>query len=247
VVRELPPNTLVPEAELEKARQRAAQRSGRTRGGPDTKPAPFVPREPSDYLVALYACRAQETTTESLQPAGLADAKCHGLLTYSLVSILEQSAASKAPLTYREVVQRLQVRYAAVPEGAPTPLGEGRGQGRIVLGSEQPARPPMVLTQDRDRYKVNEGDLHGLTAGSILEVVSPAGTDREPSLLGHVQVTAVQPFEATAESCAYDSLPVRARPAGEGTARARRLGRRSAAAAAGPRGDPPRRGTNAAH
>ena len=42
VVRELPPESLVPQAELAKARERAARRQERTRGGPATEPAPFV-------------------------------------------------------------------------------------------------------------------------------------------------------------------------------------------------------------
>ena len=98
VVRELPPEMLVPREELAKARQRAAQRQERTRGGPSTEPAPFVPREPSDYLVAVYACRPHETTPESPQPPTSPKAEYHGLLTYSLVDVLTKSAESKAPL-----------------------------------------------------------------------------------------------------------------------------------------------------
>jgi hypothetical protein len=208
VARELPPNFLVPQEELEKARKRAAQRSGKTRGDPPPKLAPFVPRKPSDYLVALYACREYETTPESPQPPERLDAKWHGLLTYSLVGILEKSAASKAPLTYRELVQRLQVRYAARPEGSPTPLGEGKSQNRVVLGTDQPSRPRLLLSRDKDGYKVSAGDLYGLTKGSILAVYSPAGTDEEPKLLGHVRVGAVQPFEATVEPCPYEKSPL---------------------------------------
>jgi hypothetical protein len=207
VVRELPPGLLVPEEELDKARQRAAQR-GRTRGGPAEKPAAFVPKQPSDYLVALYACRETETTPESPQPPESAKAVYHGLLTYSLADILTKSAAAKAPLTYRELVQRLQVCYAARPQGAPTPLAEGKAQGLVVLGTEQPARSRLLLSRDRETYKVNAGDLYGLTTGSVLAVYSPAGRDEEPKQLGHVQVVAVQPFEATVESCAYENSPL---------------------------------------
>lgn len=208
VVRELPPGQLVPEEELDKARQRAAQR-GKTRGGPAQKSAAYVPQEPSDYLVAVYACRESETTPESPQPVDSATAKYHGLLTYSLVDILTKSAASKAPLTYRELVQRLQVRYAARRQGAPaTPLVEGRGQGLVVLGTEQPERPRLLLSRDEDDFKVNAGDLYGLTSGSVLAVYSPAGTDVEPKLLGHVRVVEIQPFEATVEPCAYEKSPL---------------------------------------
>lgn len=207
ISREPPPGLLVPEEELDKARQRAAQR-GKTRGGPGEKPAAFMPQEASDYLVAVYACRENETTPESRQPPESAKAEYHGLLTYSLVDILTKSAASKAPLTYRELVQRLQVRYAARPQGSPTPLVEGKGQNQVVLGTEQPARPRLLLSRDENRYKVNAGDLYGLTTGSVLAVYSPAGTDVAPKLLGHVRVVANQPFEATVEPCAYEQSPL---------------------------------------
>jgi hypothetical protein len=207
VVRELPPNSLIPHEELEKARARAAKRE-KTRGAAPTKAAPFIAREPSDYLVALYACRPNETTPECPQPAESRDAKFYGLLTYALADILTNSATSKAPLTYREVVQRIQVRYAGRPQGSPTPTAEGKGQDRVVLGTEQPARSRLLLTRDKGGYKVNAGDLYGLAAGSVLAVYSPAGKDAEPKLLGHVRVGVVQPFEAAVEPCAYEKTPL---------------------------------------
>jgi hypothetical protein len=207
VVRQLPPGTLVPEQELEKARQRAALRQ-KTRGAPAFERSPSVARSPSHRLVALYACRAHETTPESPQPPDSPDARYHGLLTYSMVEILTRSASSKAPLTYRELAQRLQVRYAARPQGAPTPLVEGKGQDRVVLGTEQPARPRLLLSRDKGGYRVDAGDLYGLTTGSVLAVYSPAGTAEEPALLGHVRVGAVRPFEATVEPCEYESSPL---------------------------------------
>jgi hypothetical protein len=204
VVRELPPDALVPHEELNKARRRAAQRQEKTRGGPPAKPAPFVPQEPSDYLVAVYACRPHELTPECQQPPESPDAKYYGLLTYTLVGLLDKSATSKTPLTYRELAQRLQVRYAGRPQGSPTPLVEGKGQDRVVLGTEQPMRSRLLLTRDRNGYKVNEGDLYGLNSGSILAVDSPAGAQEEPRLLGHVRVVATRPFDATVEPCAYE-------------------------------------------
>jgi hypothetical protein len=207
VVRELPPDTLIPQEELDRARRRAAARE-KTRGAAPTRSAPLVAREPSDYLVALYACRSQETTPECPQPAASRDKKYHGLLTYTLVDVLTRSAPSKAPLTYRELVQRIQVRYAGRPQGSPTPTVEGKGQDRVVLGTEQPARSRIRLTHDRGGYKVNAGDLYGLTTGSVLAVYSPAGTDVEPKLLGHVRVGVVQPFEAAVEPCAYEKTPL---------------------------------------
>src|SRR5205823_4959869 len=68
VVREVPPELLVPRDELDEARRRAARRQDGTRGGPSAKPTPFVPRQSSDYLAAVYACRPHETTPETRQP-----------------------------------------------------------------------------------------------------------------------------------------------------------------------------------
>jgi len=204
VVRELPPDTLVPEEELDKARKRAAARQQKTRGALPPKPDAFVANQRSDYLVAIYACRSHETTPESMQPPGSPDAEYHGLLTYTLVDVLTKSAESKAPLTYRELVRRLQVQYAGRPQGSPTPLVEGKGQDRVVLGTEEHVRSPLLLTRDRDGYKVNAGDLYGLTPGSILAVDSAAGTAAKPKLLGHVKVRATRPFDATVEACAFE-------------------------------------------
>jgi hypothetical protein len=108
-------------------------------------------------------------------------------------------------LTYGELVRRLQSRYAGRIQGAPTtPLVEGRGQGRIVLGTAEPTPAPFVLTRERGEYKVSAGDLYGLTTGSILAVETPAGSDGNRKLLGHVRVRATSPFNATVEPCAYE-------------------------------------------
>jgi hypothetical protein len=210
IVRELPPESLVPREELTRARQRASQRQGGTGGGSRTEPTSFVPQESSDNLVAVYACRPTEVTPECLEPPESPHATYHGLLTYSLVNVLTESADAKAPPTYRELVRRLQVQYAGRPQGSPTPLVEGKGQDRIVLGTQEVVRSPLVLTRYQDGYKVNAGDLYGLTPGSILAVdsTSARGADGKPRLLGHVQVLEAGPFDATVEPCAYEETPL---------------------------------------
>jgi hypothetical protein len=127
-------------------------------------------------------------------------------LTYTLVQVLEEAAFT--PLTYRELAQRIQLRYGARPDGAPTPMVEGPGQARVVLGTERPKRSPLTLTRDQDGYHVNAGELHGLTRGSILAVHAPAGA-AAPELLGHVRVTSAGPFEALVVPCAHAGKPER--------------------------------------
>ena len=165
-----------------------------------------MPREPSEYLVAVYACRPTEVTPESLQPPESPQATYHGLLTYSLVHVLTEATDAHAPPTYRDLVRRLQVQYAARPQGSPTPLVEGKGQDRIVLGTAEVKHSPLLLSRDRDGYKLNAGDLYGLTPGSILAVdsASAVGPDGKPKLLGHVKVVAARPFESTVAPCAYE-------------------------------------------
>jgi hypothetical protein len=206
VFRELPPETLVPHAELARARQRAVQRREATRGESPREQDSFMPSDASHYLVSVYACRPTEVTPEGLQPPESPHATYHGLLTYSLVRVLTESAESKTPPSYRDLVRRLQVQYAARPQGSPTPLVEGKGQDRIVLGTEEVKKSPLLLTRDQDVYTLNAGDLYGLTPGSILAVGSSSATgpDGKPKLLGHVQVVATRPFDSTVEPCAYE-------------------------------------------
>jgi uncharacterized caspase-like protein len=204
-VRQLPPGVLVPSVELAKARQRAARR---TSPAPDEglKGQANAGAVADDYLVSSFACREFERTPESPQPAESSRAEWHGLFTYSLMSVLQQSAASGSPVTYRELLQRVQASYLTRPQSAPTPTVDGAGQDRVVLGTERPDRPKMTLTRIDDGYQVNVGDLHGITRGSILRVYSPAGKSQKPQVLGHVQVKATRPLSSLVAAVAYDGI-----------------------------------------
>jgi hypothetical protein len=207
LVREVPPETLVPREALEKARSRANRRPEFARGSAWSERTPFVPLHLSDRLVATYACRLDETASEGLQPPGSPDAEPYGLLSYSLADILLKSAESKESLTYRELGRRLQSRYAGRPQGSPTPLVEGRGQERIVL-TEHASQSLLRLTREEGKYRVNAGDLSGLTPGSILAVESATEADGKRQLLGHARIRATRPYDATVEPCAYEGSPV---------------------------------------
>jgi hypothetical protein len=208
-VRELPPDVLgLREQDLARARQAAAQRAIRTRGGLSSAEDPFVPSRLSDNLVALYACRSTERTVECQQPPG--SQEYYGLLIYTLAGVLTRSSELKAPLTYRELVTQIQAEYAGRLQGSPTPLVEGRGQNRVVLGTAEIAPPPLVLAKTGEVYTVNAGDLYGLTPGTILAVESRGGFGEKPKLLGYVMVQSTGPFDATVEPCRYEgSEPVK--------------------------------------
>jgi hypothetical protein len=206
VVRQLPPGTLVPAGEIARARQLAAGRKEKPREA-SLKPAPFVPRDPSEHLVALSACRPHETTPECLFPADAADARYHGLLTYTLLQVLSEYASSPDHLTYRELLGRIQAKYAGRPGGAPTPTVEGKGQDRVVLGTERRDVPRLTLSRRGGGYRVNAGDMHGLTPGSVLAVHSPAGESAPSEMLGHVRVISAGPFDSSVIPSAFDGKP----------------------------------------
>ncbi|WP_010034148.1 caspase family protein [Gemmata obscuriglobus] len=204
VVRQLPGGVLVPPAELAKARGRAAMRTGRPAPEQRAKGSSLTPGMANELLVATFACREYETTPECLQPTDSPGAKYHGLLTYSLVRELEQSAASGAPLTYRELTRRVQAGYLARPQGAPSPSTEGAGQDRVVLGTNKPARPTLTLARVRGEHVVNVGDLHGITPGSVLRVYSPPGEKERPRAVGYARVTETRPLESVVSATEYD-------------------------------------------
>lgn len=206
-VRELPPGVLVPEEELRKARERAAKRGGERARGDATRPPAFSPARSADYLVALYACAAHETTPEGPQPVEAADAKSHGLLSYTLNGILRQAAASGQPITYRELAQRIQQKYLGRLNGSPSPAIEGKGQDRIVFDTKEPKRPPFVFRQRAGKVRVSAGDLHGLTVGSVVAAYPPAGEKDADRLIGHARVVEAGPFEAVVVPAEYQGKP----------------------------------------
>ncbi|WP_439630621.1 caspase family protein [Gemmata sp.] len=204
-VRQLPrggrEGVMVPDEEFARARGRAEKRAGRP--GPKSTEQLLAPAS-DEYLVATYACREYETTPEGPQPASAPGARVHGLLTYTIVGVLEQSARSTFPVTYRELMHRVQASYLARPQGAPTPTVDGAGANRVVLGTEKPFRPDIALTRVRGEYVAGVGDLHGITPGSVLRVRSPAGGKEPPRVLGYARVERTRPLDSVVVPVEYE-------------------------------------------
>lgn len=204
VVRQVPPGVLVPESVLEAAQQRRGAAGEATRGRPSDTPAHAdLARQAS--LVALYAAQSNEVTVEKSLPGGTPDSKRHGLLTYTISQVLTQAAA---PLTYVELVDRVQARYVQSGRTFPTPLVEGGDRDREVLGAQRwPGRSRIVLRAGDDGLRVTAGALHGLTERSILAVFPPAGETRTEQPLGYVEIVEVRNLDAVVEPCAHGGLP----------------------------------------
>ncbi len=199
--RDVPPAELLPPGALDAARKRAADRADGQK--PAEKRPGWLPAT-SDLLVTVSACRANETTPEAPMPDGGLNSRPHGLLTYTLCEVLTRTVA---PLTYAELIHRVQARYAGRPAGTPTPTVEG-ARDREVLGTKTwPGRSNVVLRKTATGYAVNAGDLHGLTAGSVLAVEGPAGTADAGKRLGFVRVTDTTAAEASVRPVEYDGVP----------------------------------------
>ncbi|MBY0524642.1 MAG: caspase family protein [Gemmataceae bacterium] len=204
VLREVPVSELVPKGAIRKAQEAAAKHGARTRGGPEAK-VPFKMVTHTPKLVAIYAAQRTEPTVERKMPMGDPEAKRYGLLTYTLVQTVTQSPT---PLTYVELVQRIQSQYIAWNRTFPTPLVEGEDRDREFLGTKEwPGRSRFLIGKDDDGWKVSGGAIHGLTAGSILAVYPPAGQPDADKPIGHVKIERPKMLDSPVKPVAYAKMP----------------------------------------
>ncbi len=147
-------------------------------------------------VVALYAAQPFETTPESGTPA-------YGLFTSTMAEVLVQA---RSPLTYRELAERITDRYRTRNRVGPTPMLEGTGAEREVLGQRTWSdRPQWTLDRDaQGRTTVNAGRLAGLTPGSVLEVFPAAGSADADRSIGYVAVKEATPLESIVEPAAFN-------------------------------------------
>ncbi len=208
VARNIPPEELIPKELLDVAATRAARAGGGQRGvgAPASKrnAKAFADR----HLVALYAAQRSEPTFERRLPSGIPEAKPYGLLTFALVQCLTECSA---PITYRELVQKIYARYVGWGRTYPTPLLEGGDRDNLVLNTARlrPRSPVRLQRNTTGEFSVNAGAFHGLSAGSILTVYPPPGESSAEMPLGHLRVTGPRTLDAAVEPCDYELLPLR--------------------------------------
>lgn len=194
--RRLPADQVVPEEVLREARGRTLERGGALGISPEDRD-----------LVALYAAQPDELTPEMRLPTG--EGPWHGLLTWTVAEVLSESAS---PLTYRELAERVTARYRMLQRFSPTPLLEGGGLDRRVLGLEEwPERPQILLAgADPERpgsFRLRAGSLLGLRPGSVLRVYPPAGAPQAGRPLGHVEIVSAGALDSLAAPVAYAGAP----------------------------------------
>ncbi|MFO0959125.1 MAG: caspase family protein [Isosphaeraceae bacterium] len=189
--------------------------------GPVVGPA-RVDAEPTGSLVAFYAAQPFEESPELPRPedAALVPENYFGLFTYTLISALTRR---QVPLTYRDLSQQVNSLYRSERKSKPpTAFVEG-DLDREVLGLRTwPERSDILLTHDDGvgEFDLSEGELQGMTPGSILAVHPPTDDPRGmETVLGHVEVVAVAPTSSRSRPTRFErgavadpaSLPDRAR------------------------------------
>jgi hypothetical protein len=159
-------------------------------------------------LVAMYAAQSTEPTVERPLPdeAEVSQRLPYGLLSFTINQILTRATT---PLTYRELTLRVQQQYTAWGRVFPTPLIEGDGADREVLGTRQwPGRSRITLTVEAGGVlRLNGGSLAGLTPGSILAIYPPAGEQPGDNPAGHVKVTRCAALDSDGVPCEYNGQP----------------------------------------
>lgn len=175
----------------------------RSRGRQEPAETSLVDQTKSGDLAAMYAAQTRETTPERPMPGP--GGRWHGLFTYTLARVLEES---RVPLTYRELSERIIARYRAESRYVPNPGFEGGGVDRTILEQQVwPERPDMLLTgaASSGRWALRAGAVQGLTTDSILEVFPPAGTAGADVSIGYVKVLSVDVTSAVVEPTTFSN------------------------------------------
>lgn len=203
--REIPADVLVPRPALDRAAERAREQAPAP-ASTEQGELPFAPPPDEPDLVVLYAAQSTEPTYEKVLPPGDPKGEVHGLLTYCLCATLAQA---QTPLTYAELLRRIQDQYLAWGRTYPTPLGEGKDRNRVVLGDQTIHRPDIRLQRAEGHWKIDAGILAGLTPRTILAVYPPPGSAHDRTRLGHVCLLpdGLGLTAAQVEPCAFEQMP----------------------------------------
>jgi Caspase domain len=202
----------IPAADIDAARKFAERRAAKVPAKSrsidgQTRAAPFHLAKEGG-VVGFYACQPDEVTYETALPREVADAKVHGLLTYTMCRILAESTGkSHEPITYGELARRIQAEYVRDNRRSPTPLIEGEDRDRTILGDKVwPGRSSILLSVDGARCTIDAGALSGLTAGSVLAVRPPPGSG--DGVVGHVRIRDLGVASSVVEPCPFEKAPL---------------------------------------
>jgi hypothetical protein len=203
VVRQIPPEALVPPEVIERVEQQARTRGEQSRGKAEEDAGlKLAAEEPG--MVAVFAAQASEVTVEKTMPADSEHGRRYGLFTYTLCQTLTQAAT---PLTYAELIHRVQAQYVGWGRTFPTPLVQGKQRDREVLGTRDwPGRSQISLSSDEDGLSINAGAIQALGLNTILAVYPPIGQPTGKQPLGYVKIVDRQTLTSQVEPCDYEQV-----------------------------------------
>jgi len=201
------PGDLMPEATLESAvgssatRRTATHRAGST-GGPRMRVEDADGQIETGGVVAIYAARDNEQTPEMAFDRESPGDSYYGILTYTLVQVINEA---EGPLSYSDWLERVRRNYTMNHRAKPIPFVDGIDRDKEILGStELIGRTRLVMqTNAAGTMTVSGGDLHGLVEGTVLAVYPPATETGTAEPIGHVRVVAVRTFDSDVEPCEF--------------------------------------------
>lgn len=165
-------------------------------------PDPRAPQEPpvdggtaeGGSFVAFFAAQTNEVTPEKKLPKGKPGRKPHGVFTYTLFETLAEYPGA----TYGQIGEEVLRRYAVSNLARTTPLFEGDLDSVAFAGEgAAPVTQWQATLAEDGSFTIPAGELHGLSQGAGLAVMASAADPTEAAL-GHVTVTAVDTFSASA-------------------------------------------------
>lgn len=165
-------------------------------------PDPRAPQEPpvdagtakGGSFVAFFAAQTNEVTPEKKLPKGKPGRKPHGVFTYTLFETLAEYPGA----TYGQIGEEVLRRYAVSNLARTTPLFEGDLDSVAFAGEgSAPVTQWQATLAEDGSFTIPAGELHGLSQGASLAVMASAADPTEAAL-GHVTVTAVDTFSASA-------------------------------------------------
>lgn len=156
-------------------------------------------------LVAFSAAQSFEEAPELPRPsdAPRKPAYYYGLFTYSLVKSINRQQSA---ISYRDLGQSILNIYSAERgTRGPTPVFEGDLNRPVLKLDDWGKTVDFPVTLKEGTYQIGGGELQGVTAGSILSIVTGVnGAGMQEAVHGYVLVKSSNPLDAVATACTIE-------------------------------------------
>ncbi|WP_298379943.1 caspase family protein [Azospirillum sp.] len=191
----------LPATAIEEAERQGIATRGPPWGGLMPPPAGGAATdERTGGYVAFFAAQSNERTPEYEPPGG--EGLRYGLFTHHLV----QAFQAGRDASFGQLGERVLQQYARRGRQVPTPVFIGPGLDRSWTGPVA-ARRQWLLARDGDgRVTVPAGTVQEFGVGTLLAVL-PSTSAPDGAAVGHVRVTASEPFVSTVEPVEYGGKP----------------------------------------